>query len=326
MKCAYFAETAEARGFARRSRAAGCSDGGPGCCKGTTKRLVGGYVPAMGPKPLLQPGFRSPAAVLHQPGTVPLASVCTSGIFMPPTPEKLPRRVRPTTVLFDLDDTLFDHVATARASLRASAAPLPFFAEVDFEDFYQLYSDLLEEYHPQLMAGRFSVAEARRLRFQGLLARFWPAATAADVDDFVRVNQGHYPRLRQPVAGALALLQALKPDYRIGIVTNNRTEEQVDKLEFLQMTLLVDALITSEEVGVLKPAPRIFEVAMQRLGARPEETVLVGDNWHADVLGALNAGIRPLWLNRFGVRRPLAHVDEITGFEPLANVLQLIAG
>lgn len=246
--------------------------------------------------------------------------------FMPPKPEKLPLTGRPTTVLFDLDDTLFDHTATARAALRTTAAPLPFFPAIDFEGFYQLYSELLEEYHVQLLAGRYSYEEARNLRFQRLLASFWPAATAAEVEAFIRVNQGNYPRLRQPVTGARALLQALKPHYRIGIVTNNRTAEQVEKLEFLEMTDLVDVLITSEDVGTPKPDPRIFEVALQRLDARPEETVLVGDNWRADVLGALAVGIRPLWLNRFGTVRPLAHVEEITSLEPLAEVMRKIVG
>ena len=238
----------------------------------------------------------------------------------------MPPAHRTTTILFDLDDTLFDHTATARATLRLSASPLPFFAAVDFEGFYQHYSDLLEEYHAGFLAGQYSYEEARGLRFQRLLAPFWPAATASEVAKFARANQIHYPRLRQPVAGALALLQALKPHFRIGIVTNNRTAEQVEKLEFLEMTPLVDALVTSEEVGVPKPNPRIFEAALQRLEARPEETVLVGDNWHADVLGALACGIRPVWLNRFGVPRPLAHVEEIAGFEPLADVLRTITG
>jgi HAD superfamily hydrolase (TIGR01509 family) len=239
-------------------------------------------------------------------------------------PEKPPLPARLTTILFDLDDTLFDHIATARASLRASAIPLPFFQTIEFEPFYQLYSELLEEYHALLMAGRYSYEEARRLRFERLLAPYWPAATATDVDDFVRANQTHYPLMRRPVAGALALLQALKPHYRIGIVTNNRTAEQEEKLAFLGMTDLVDALITSEEVGVPKPDPRIFAVALKRLGARPEETVLVGDNWRADVLGALAVGIRPVWLNRLGAGPSLPHVAEITSFEPLEAALRAI--
>lgn len=239
-------------------------------------------------------------------------------------PENPSKSAHLTTILFDLDDTLFDHIATARASLRASASPLPFFQTIDFEPFYQLYSELLEEYHALLMAGRYSYEEARRLRFERLLAPYWPAARAEEIDDFVRANQTHYPLMRQPVAGALALLQALKPHYRIGIVTNNRTAEQEDKLAFLGMTNLVDALIASEEVGVPKPDPRIFEAALQRLEARPEETVLVGDNWRADVLGALAVGIRPVWLNRLGAVRPLPHVAEITSFEPLEDALRVI--
>ena len=233
---------------------------------------------------------------------------------------------RPTTVLFDLDDTLFDHTATARAALRATAMPLPFFQGIDFEAFYRLYSQLLEEYHTQLLAGRCTPAHAREQRVQRLLARYWPTATAADVLAFLHVNQAHYPRLRQPVGGALGLLQALQPHYRIGVITNNSTAEQVEKLAFLGMTDLVEVLITSEEVGVPKPDPRIFQVALARLRARPDETVLVGDNWHADVLGARAAGIRPLWLNRFAQPRPLAHIDEITGLEPLAEVLEKITG
>ncbi|MFD2717880.1 HAD family hydrolase [Hymenobacter monticola] len=229
-----------------------------------------------------------------------------------------------TTVLFDLDDTLFDHIATARASLRASASPLPFFQTVDFEAFYQRYSELLEENHALVMAGRYSYEEARRLRFKHLLAPYWPSATAAEIEAFVQANQTHYPRMRQPMAGARALLHALKPRHRIGIVTNNRTAEQEEKLTFLGMTDLVDALITSEDVGVPKPDPRIFEVALQRLGARPAEAVLVGDNWRADVLGALDVGIRPVWVNRLGVARPLAHVAEITSFEPLEDALRII--
>lgn len=244
---------------------------------------------------------------------------------MRPTP--LPALTpRPTTVLFDLDDTLFDHTATSRAALRATTAGLPFLAAVDFEPFYQFYSDLLEALHLRVLAGSCSYSEARRLRFAGLLARYQPAATPAEAAQLADAYYVQYPRQRRPVAGALALLQALRPHYRIGIVTNNRTAEQADKLHFLGMTDLVDALITSEDVGVPKPDPRIFRVALRQLAARPEETVLVGDNWHADVLGALAVGIRPLWLNRGGAPRPLIHVAEITSLEPLAGVLAQIAG
>lgn len=230
-----------------------------------------------------------------------------------------------TTVLFDLDDTLFDHAATARAALQASTSQFTFEPAVTLDELYQRYSEQLEEMHPRVMAGEIAPRTARLLRFRQLLAPYGvlPDDAAAA---FAEMHYGHYRRLRRPIAGAVALLQALKPRYRIGIVTNNRTEEQVDKLAALGMTPLIDALITSEDVGVTKPDPRIFRVALARLGARPEEAVLVGDNWTADVLGARAAGIRPVWLNRFGAACPDATVTTITGLEPLSEVLRLITG
>lgn len=230
-----------------------------------------------------------------------------------------------TTILFDLDDTLFDHIGTARATLAATAASRPALRGVPVEDLYARYSALLEELHPQVMTGRISYPEARQQRFARLLAPYEPTVSAEAASEFAQYYYGHYQQLRRPVAGARELLRALKPTCKIGIVTNNRLAEQQQKLRHLGLSELVDALITSEEVGVLKPDPLIYQVALARLGASPAQAVMVGDNWSADVLGALAAGIRPVWLNRTGAPRPLAHVAEITSLEPLAKVLRQLS-
>jgi len=231
-----------------------------------------------------------------------------------------------TSILFDLDDTLFDHMGTARAALAATAAAWPALQAVPVETLYQHYSELLEELHPLVMTGRLSYLDARRQRFARLLAPYEPAAPATAAAQLAAQHYGHYQQRRRPVAGALALLQALKPTYKIGIVTNNRLAEQQEKLRYLGMSELVDALITSEDVGVLKPDPAIYEAALQRLGASPTQTVMVGDNWLADVVGALAVGIRPVWLNRLGVARPLPEVAELASFEPLAAGYEVITG
>ncbi|WP_045687571.1 HAD family hydrolase [Hymenobacter sp. AT01-02] len=231
-----------------------------------------------------------------------------------------------TTVLFDLDDTLFDHANTARAALAASTSQLALQLPLELEQLYQRYSELLEEMHPQVLAGQYSYQEARRIRFQRLLAPYNVFSTESEADQFASFHYTHYQRLRHPVPGALSLLKALQPKYRVGIITNNRTAEQQDKLRFLGMDGLIDALITSEEVGVTKPNPRIFQVALQRLQAQPEQTVVVGDNWLADVEGAKAVGIRPVWLNRFGAVAPDPGVVEINSLEPLAYTLQALVG
>lgn len=234
----------------------------------------------------------------------------------------------PTAVLFDLDDTLFDHWATARAALAAALAERPELETGDFEALYRRHSALLEEMHPQVLAGRYTPDAARQLRFRRLLAPHGAANWSEEaVAEFALAQYGHYQRLRRSVAGAPALLAALKSDgCRIGIVTNNRTVVQQDTLVALGLDQWVDVLVTSEAAGVTKPDPRIYHGALERLACRPEQAVMVGDNWDADVVGALGAGIRPVWLNRFAGVGALAHVTEITGLEPLAEVLEKIQG
>jgi len=62
---------------------------------------------------------------------------------------------------------------------------------------------------------------------------------------------------------------------------------------------LLDAILTVEEVGVFKPHPRVYQVAVDRLGVRPDEIAFQSSNaW--DVNGAATFGLRPVWINRAG--------------------------
>ncbi len=67
--------------------------------------------------------------------------------------------------------------------------------------------------------------------------------------------------------------------------------------------LRFDAIVTSESARTYKPRPRIFEMALDALQARPDEVVHVGDSLVADVEGAARLGMRTIWVNRSGLRR-----------------------
>ena len=131
--------------------------------------------------------------------------------------------------------------------------------------------------------------------------------------------------------GAIALATALK---RAGvafvIVTNNVTSEQRLKLDRCGLRPYVDALITSEDVGVTKPDARIFETALAAAGVTPAEAVMLGDSWLTDVAGARASGVRAVWLNRAGAVAPDssagAAVAEIQSLEPLADVWRVRIG
>ena len=207
-------------------------------------------------------------------------------------------------VLCDLDDTLFDHTHASRCAVTALHGSVPEFGCWSIDELASRHRDCLEVMHQEVLAGRLSISAARIERFRRLLVE----ARMADADrvapELARTYRSAYETGWQAVPGAAPLLAALKArGVRTAIVTNNVTEEQRLKLQFCRLADLVDELVTSEEVGVQKPDPRIFQVALERLGARADEAVMVGDAWATDIEGARAAGVRPIWLNRLGAVR-----------------------
>ena len=86
--------------------------------------------------------------------------------------------------------------------------------------------------------------------------------------------------------------------------------------------------MVSEEAGVAKPDPRIFAIALERLGADPAEAVMIGDSWVNDIAGAAAAGVRSIWFNRSDLAPPADPLDipELRALEPAAPVLAAIFG
>jgi HAD superfamily hydrolase (TIGR01509 family) len=78
---------------------------------------------------------------------------------------------------------------------------------------------------------------------------------------------------------------------RLAVVSNSNGTVRA-KLERLGLARFFETIVDSQEEGVEKPDPRIFAVALERMDARPEATVHVGDLYHVDVIGARAAGLR----------------------------------
>lgn len=230
-------------------------------------------------------------------------------------------------VLFDLDDTLFDHLHSTRQGLLAVCQAYPCFQQRSIDELFSDYVALLDEVHLRVLDGSMTIDEARRERFRRFFLLHGPETTdlVNAVEHASALHRKIYLANRQVVAGVIPLLEYLHGKVKIAIVTNNLVSEQVDKLHHLKLTHLIDELITSEETGFIKPDPGIFRVALERLGCRAEEAVMVGDAWKSDVQGARHAGLRAIWLNRTGIICPdPALARELLAFEPLAEVIELI--
>jgi HAD superfamily hydrolase (TIGR01509 family) len=229
-------------------------------------------------------------------------------------------------VLFDLDDTLFDHRESARAALRAVHEAHA--ASSDFDEFERHHTHYLEEMHLEVLAGRVGLDDARRERFRRVFRALGATLAESEADVVASAYRSGYLTARRPLEGAADLLAALKPHARIAIVTNNLLEEQQDKLAFCGLASHVDELVASEDVGVSKPDPRIFEIALERIGASIAEAVMVGDSWANDIAGAHAVGIRAIWFNPDRLARPAvpAGIEELHSLAPAAEVAALLLG
>ena len=229
-------------------------------------------------------------------------------------------------VLFDLDDTLFDHRHCARAALAELHNAHPPLQAFEFAEFERLHARFLEELHHRVLIGELKLDDARRERFRRLFEAAGMTPDEQLVAGAAAAYRDGYQKIRQPVAGAARLLGLVRQRAPVAIVSNNLLEEQQDKLRHCGLDRYVDVLVVSEEAGTSKPDPEIFHLALRRLDCRPEEAVMIGDSWAADVVGAIEAGIRPIWFNPLGRPSPdpRASVEEIRSLEPPDGVLSLV--
>jgi putative hydrolase of the HAD superfamily len=236
-----------------------------------------------------------------------------------------PRRAN--AVLVDLDDTLFDQGRAVRGGLDAVAARFDALAALPIEHVLQTHDEWLDRLHATVLSGELSVDDARRIRLGRLLEAAGISASDADLDVAAREYRRGYVASWCAIEGAAALLARLRRDARVAVVSNNTRDEQVGKLRACGLDRLIDELVVWEDVRIAKPDPAMFRVALERLGARPETAVVLGDSWSADVMGAAAAGMRAVWFNRRGVDCPDASLAiEIRALVPTESIAGLVLG
>ncbi len=231
------------------------------------------------------------------------------------------------TLLCDLDDTLFDHSGATRDALAVVRDATPAFQSWSLEEFDRHHRVVLETLHLEVLAGRWTVEQARVERFRQLLGAAGSEESRADVLDGVSWGYRHaYEAAWRMIPGALELAAAAKAaDWQLVIVTNNVVREQRLKVERGGLTPFVDVLVTSEEFGASKPDPRIIHHAIERVGGTRERSVVFGDSLVTDVAGARAAGVRAVWFNRWRAASSDLSLTQVHALEPTAEVLRALA-
>jgi len=104
-------------------------------------------------------------------------------------------------------------------------------------------------------------------------------------------------KLQRLMPGARETLARLKPDFKIGLLTNGDSDLQREKIAASGLARFFDAIAVSGELGIGKPKPEIFRHLLKELGATPESATMVGNSLARDIAGAQAAGLaRTVWL------------------------------
>lgn len=186
-------------------------------------------------------------------------------------------------VIFDLDNTILDRSTTFRKY--AASFVQTWLGHVEKTD--RLIERIIE-----LDQDGY---KDKKVLFKELIDELpWKEKPALDelMDDY----QLHYVRNAALMDQAAEVLQALKSKYRLSLITNGRTEIQYGKIDRLGIRNMFEVIVVSEEAGVKKPDPRIFEIAVERLKLRPDECVFVGDHPRNDIEGAGKMGMQTVWI------------------------------
>ena len=94
----------------------------------------------------------------------------------------------------------------------------------------------------------------------------------------------------------IEVLEQLKGKYKMAVLSNGGSYIQHNKIKHVDIEKYFDEIIVSGDVGIHKPDPGLFEYTLDKLGVKAEETLMIGDVFATDILGAHRAGIKTVWL------------------------------
>lgn len=148
---------------------------------------------------------------------------------------------------------------------------------------------------PALSRESYLEAHARHLTSESRAPIFADLLDGRDAAvDPERLARAYRERLTESLSlvdGAVDLLESLRADYRVGLLTNGPVVAQRDKIESLGLSDAFDATLVSGELAAGKPDERAFAALLDALGVDASEAAYVGDDPEADVAGASDAGL-----------------------------------
>jgi putative hydrolase of the HAD superfamily len=230
--------------------------------------------------------------------------------------------MRYTTLFFDLDHTLWDFEKNAYETLEELYLHynLSSVGIENFMEFLDVYTAINDKHWEDYRNGLMTKEVLRYKRFADALQHFNvnnDELTKKLADDYIRIS----PLKKNLHTDAIEVLTYLKSKYELNIITNGFNEVQYLKIEHSGLTHFFKNIITSEKAGFQKPDIRIFEYALKQANASPNKSVMIGDSFDADIMGAHKAGIKAIYFNPKKQKTATHPFDEINRLIELNQML-----
>ncbi|MDQ0592501.1 putative hydrolase of the HAD superfamily [Chryseobacterium ginsenosidimutans] len=222
-------------------------------------------------------------------------------------------------IFFDLDNTLWDHRKNAYLTIKNlfEKDEINLKYNIDFEEFHSVYHEINEKLWEDIRDGIIDKEYLRKHRFYDTFKHF-------GIDDEVlsMYFEEHFLdkilNHNELVEGAEYILEYLKAkSYTLHIISNGFKEVTERKCILSGIDKYFQTITSADSVGIRKPRPEIFEYSLGLSDALRENSILIGDDWIADVVGAQNFGMDVIFFDVFNENR------EEEGLKVIKHLLQI---
>ena len=201
-------------------------------------------------------------------------------------------------IFFDLDHTLWDFDRNSALAFKKVFEEQKIGLNID--EFLQVYIPINFKYW-ELYRNDSVTKEALRYgrlkdSFDNLKFEIQDVVINSIADNYIT----YLPDNNHLLEGSIEILEYLRRNYKLHIITNGFEEVQHKKMHNSAIYKYFETITTSEEAGVKKPNPLIFEKAIEKSGAKKSNSVMIGDNLDADIIGAHQFGLYTIYLDSEG--------------------------
>ncbi len=209
-------------------------------------------------------------------------------------------------IFLDIDNTLISSIEAYKFALEKISQKWKnyYTGEINFLQSFEMCKYQIKKNLPNVPTNRNRILVFKFMKDLNLLSVSTKELLKLEQDYFTFFKENILYQLKiykKEYKKLLELLKKISIDKKIVLISNESLKTQLLKLSWFFPENIPYSLITSEEIGIEKPSPIIFQKALQIIQLQSREVVMLGDSLEDDVLGAIQTGIQAYWIeNIFG--------------------------